>query len=165
MILSLLIMAATVIADQLTKLLVLHYLPVEGNSSVLIDGVFRFTYVQNTGVAFGLLKDARWLFMAISSVAIVALFIFLWKNCKTSKLMNVALSLIIGGGIGNMIDRIFRGFVIDFLDFCAFPSVWKYVFNVADACVCVGCALLFIYLLFVELPKEKKAKKDADGVS
>ena len=71
--------------------------------------------------------------------------------------------MIIGGGIGNMIDRLFYGdsfgdgTVVDFLDFCAFPNLWSWIFNVADAFVCVGAAILFVYLL-IEIIKEEKDK-------
>ena len=82
----------------------------------IIKGVIHFTYVENRGAAFGMLADHRWVFMTISTVAIVALSIYLWKKRKDSKLLGVALSFIIGGGIGNMVDRTILGYVIDFLD-------------------------------------------------
>ena len=72
--------------------------------------------------------------------------------------MKTGLALIIGGGIGNMIDRVVYGYVVDFLDFCAFPTLWKWVFNVADACVCVGAGMVMLYLV-LEIIKEAKNQK------
>ena len=80
--------------------------------------------------------------------------------------MLASLILICGGGIGNMIDRIRLGYVIDFLDFCAFPNLWMWVFNVADACVCVGAGILMVWLvisMIQDSKKEKAAKMNADG--
>ncbi|MBQ3792595.1 MAG: signal peptidase II, partial [Clostridia bacterium] len=83
---------------------------------------------------------------------------------RKNRLETVSISLILGGGIGNMIDRIFRGYVVDFLDFCAFPKIWNYVFNVADACVCVGVALLVLALILGEVRNAKEKKKGlSDG--
>ena len=96
--------------------------------------------------------------MVISTVAIIALLIYLWKFRPDSILACSALSMIIGGGIGNMIDRVFLGYVVDFLDFCAFPNLWIWVFNVADAFVCVGAGMLILYLV-LEMVKDFKTEK------
>ena len=157
MILYLIVIFLSVLADQLSKMAVDHWLPVVGDSVPLIRDVLHFTRVNNTGAAFGSMQNARWIFMVVSVVAIVLMLVVLARWKSLGRLGGIALSLAVGGGIGNMIDRIFRGYVVDFIDFCAFPNLWKWVFNVADACVCVGCALLFIYILFVEMPAEKKA--------
>ena len=145
--------------DQVTKVFATKLLA-GGEPFELIDGVFRFTYVENKGAAFGMLADNRWVFMIISTVAIGALIVYLWKFRPESKLACAALSMIIGGGIGNMIDRVFLGYVVDFLDFCAFPSLWMWVFNVADAFVCVGAGMLMLWLV-LETVREIKAKKNA----
>ena len=84
------------------------------------------------------------------------------KFSKGDKLLSTALAFVIGGGIGNMIDRIFLGFVVDFIDFYAFPSVWMWVFNVADAFVCVGAGLMMLYIV-LDTVKEIKAKKQASA--
>ncbi len=159
MLIALFIVLAVIGADQLTKALVLRFLPAEGDSAVLLPGVFRFTHVDNTGVAFGLLKDARWAYMIVSVIALILVFVYLWVAGRKNRLETVSISLILGGGIGNMIDRIFRGYVVDFLDFCAFPKIWNYVFNVADACVCVGVALLVLALILGEVRNAKEKKK------
>ena len=156
----LLIIAAAVVIDQITKLLVVANLAL-GESVDVIPGVFRFTYVQNKGAAFGMLSEHRWVFMAISVLAITAIFVYLWKFRPTSRFACVALSLVVGGGVGNMIDRCYLTYVIDFLDFCAFPKIWMWVFNVADACVCVGGAMLVLWCI-LEMIRESKKKKGTD---
>lgn len=155
----LLIIASAVLVDQLTKQLVVTHLAL-GESIDVIPGVFRFTYVQNKGAAFGMLSEHRWVFMVISVLAIAAIFVYLWKLRPASRFACVGLSLIVGGGIGNMIDRCYLTYVIDFLDFCAFPKLWMWVFNVADACVCVGGAMLVLWCI-LEIVRESKRKKSA----
>lgn len=155
----LLIIASAVLVDQLTKQLVVTYLAL-GESIDVIPGVFRFTYVQNKGAAFGMLSEHRWVFMVISVLAIAAIFVYLWKFRPASRFACVGLSLVVGGGIGNMIDRCYLTYVIDFLDFCAFPKLWMWVFNVADACVCVGGAMLVLWCI-LEIVRESKRKKSA----
>lgn len=141
--------------DQLSKVLVCAFL--YGEQVAIIPGILRFTYVENTGMAFGMLSDHRWIFMVLSVIGIGAVAVYLYLYQKTT-LGRIALSLIVGGGIGNMIDRIFRGFVVDFIDFCAFPSLWAWVFNIADAAVCIGAAL-FIFDLVRDLVREMRAAK------
>ena len=152
------LVAGVVALDQITKALVLH-LMYEGQV-VLIPGVLRFTYVENRGMAFGLLSDHRWVFLVLSTVGIVLMCLYLWYYAKTT-LSRVGLSLVIAGGIGNMIDRMVLGFVVDFIDFCAF-DFWVWVFNIADAAVCVGAAI-FMLDLVLELVREMRGKKADAG--
>ena len=158
------IIAVCVGLDQLTKWLAVTFLA-KGESVTVIPSVFRFTYVENDGAAFGMLDDHRWIFMVVSSVAIVGLLIFLWKFSPDSKWVKVGISLIIGGGIGNMIDRLALGYVIDFLDFCAFPKVWPWVFNGADSFVCVGGGIVFVWCLvsIIQEAKQNKQKQSGNG--
>ena len=158
MLIWIVVIVASVLADQLTKQLVVNFLDKEEPFYVIKD-VFRFSYVENRGAAFGMLDDHRWVFMIVSTVAIVGIIFYMWKFCRDSKLLCLGLSLIVGGGIGNMIDRVLLGYVIDFLDFCAFPSLWMWVFNVADACVCVGAAIVVLSLL-IDVVKESKKKAE-----
>ena len=163
------VIVALVLIDQVTKLFVVRLMS-PGESVDLIEGIFRFTYVQNEGAAFGMLSEHRWVFMVISVVAIVAMLVYLWKFRPDSKLACMSISMIISGGIGNMIDRIFRSgvdangkefyYVVDFLDFCAFPQLWKWVFNFADSCVCVGGGLLVLWLIISIIKDEKKARAE-----
>jgi len=154
------IIAALVVGvDQLTKFLAVSALYPDGSVDV-IKGVFRFTYVENRGAAFGSFTDSRWVFLVLSTLLILAMIGYtVWKRPK-GWLICSSLGMLIGGGIGNMIDRIFLGYVVDFLDFCAFPELWKWVFNVADAFVCIGTALLIIWLLKYD-DSSKAVKEDA----
>jgi signal peptidase II len=142
-----------------TKLFAVRLLAPLGSVDV-IKGVFRFTYVENKGAAFGMLADNRWVFMILSTVAIVALLIYLWRFRPDSKFACFSIALIIAGGIGNMIDRVALGYVIDFIDFCAFPNLWQWVFNMADAYVCVGGGMLVVWLI-ISMVKDYKAEKAA----
>ena len=143
------VIGGVIALDQISKQLILTHL--YGGQAVLIPNVLHFTYVENRGMAFGLMADHRWVFMLLSVVGIALVGVYLWFFAKT-KLSRVALALIIGGGVGNMIDRVALGFVVDFIDFCAF-DFWTWVFNVADAAVCVGAAL-FALDLILEVVRE-----------
>ena len=161
MILCLVVAAAAIFLDQITKLLVVQNIS-EGASVEGIRGVFRLTYIENKGAAFGILAEHRWIFMILSVIAIVAILFYLWREKPKSILVCLSLGMILGGGIGNMIDRILRGAGIDFVEveLIHFP----YIFNVADAFVCVGCGLLILYLILSEVQNRKKqnsGKKDA----
>lgn len=161
-----LVSAAVLVAlDQGTKMLAVEHLTKE--SIPLIDGVFELTYVQNTGAAFGLLKNQRWIFMSITAVVMVVLLVVLMSGrFRRYRLANIAGTLILAGGIGNMIDRVVHGYVVDFLYFrlINFP-----VFNVADCYVVIGAALLLVFFFFFykeENQPEKAAaslQKDLDA--
>lgn len=155
MILCLVITAAAAFLDQLTKLLITQNIS-EGAFAEGIKGVFRLTYIKNKGAAFGILSEHRWVFMILSVIAIAAILFYLWKEKPRSILVRLSLGMILGGGIGNMIDRIFRGAVIDFIDL---EFMRFYVFNVADSFVCVGCFLLILYLILSEIREGKNKKK------
>ena len=167
-----LIIAGVIVLDQVTKQIVLHTLEV-GESVDLIPGVFRFTHVKNPGAAFGMLEDNRWVFLVLTVVVVAAVVYYLVKYRPRDPWMYIPLSMIVGGGVGNMIDRLFygesfgNGLVVDFLDFCAFPNLWHWVFNVADSFVVVGAGILMVYLIkdIVEEAKEEKAKKQAAAPS
>lgn len=150
------IIAGIIFLDQLSKWLTVINLGL-GETFPLIEGVFHFTYVRNTGAAFSIFNepDERWIFMSISTVAIIALSIYLWKNRKGSKLLCIALSFIVGGGIGNMIDRCILKYVIDMLDFRLINFA---IFNVADSFVCVGVGLFALAVILDEIKEVKKQK-------
>ena len=159
-IITILLVIASVVLDQVTKYLVVANMTL-GQSIDVIPGIFRFTYIHNYGAAFGSMANARWIFMIFSTVAIIAIFVYLFWKKPESKLLRSALILIAGGGIGNMIDRVYLGYVIDFIDFCAFPKLWMWIFNVADACVCVGAGILVLWMI-LDIVKDEKAKKAAE---
>ncbi len=150
-------MLVGVFLDQISKYLIVLNLDLYESVNV-IPGVFRFTYIRNEGAAFGSMSDSRWLFMVMSVVMIVGILVFMfWKKPK-SKLLMSALTMIVAGGIGNMIDRVRLGYVIDFLDFCAFPNVWKWTFNVADSFVVIGAGIIILWMI-LDAIKEYKAEK------
>lgn len=158
------IILAVCVLDQLTKLLAMNVISAansvplellgEGMTKPVIDGVLNFTYIENSGMAFGWLGDHRWVFMLLSAVGIAAMFAYLVYLKGNGKLFCFSLSLVIGGGIGNMFDRVLLGYVVDFIDVKLF-DFWKWVFNVADCAVCVGAALL-ILSVFIDFKKEKR---------
>ena len=163
------VIIVTVFLDQLTKYLtVLHLKPID--TYPIIEDVFHFTYVENTGAAFGMMKDARWIFMITSTVAIIGILAYMIhrayvKKVKMPWMEALSLSLIVGGGIGNMLDRTVLGYVVDMID-CRFIDFA--VFNVADSFVCIGAGLMILYLLIEmrkELKAEKAAKLAAEGVA
>lgn len=164
-----LIILGVVALDQATKWVVMLNMEL-GESVPLIKDVFHFTYIRNAGASFGSFSESRWVFMIASTVMIAGMIFYLVKYRPKEKLIYIPASMIIGGGIGNMIDRLFygegfgNGTVVDFLDFCAFPDLWYWIFNVADCFVCVGAAILFVYL-FIDIIKDEKNKKKANSES
>lgn len=146
--------------DQLTKYLtVTHIKPRE--TVPLIEGVLHFTYVENTGAAFGIMKNSRWVFMAVSSIAIVALIILIARFASEDRFAAVTIAMILGGGIGNMIDRVRLGYVVDFIDLRLINFA---VFNVADSFVTVGSVLLIVILVreFVKDSRTRNGKDEKD---
>lgn len=149
------IIAVMVALDQYTKYLAVAMLKPIGSYPLLKD-VFHLTYVENTGAAFGILRDRRWIFMVLSAIAVIAIFVYLIVKCSQTPLFaGIALSLIAAGGIGNMIDRIKVGYVVDFFDFTLIDFA---VFNVADSCVTVGSVLMIIYMIVSEIKAVKDRK-------
>lgn len=155
----LLLILILVVVDQVTKLLVRTYIPLYGSVDFL-PGILDFTYVQNTGMAFSMFSDYTWILAVLSVVATVFLLILLVKRVITHPLGTIPLSLVIAGGIGNLIDRVLFGFVTDmfrtlFMDFA--------VFNVADICVVVGGIMLCVYYIFFFEKYEKKGAAKHDN--
>ncbi len=131
------------IIDQVTKLIVIGKIP-EKESIPIINNIFHFTHIKNTGIAFGLFQgNSR--FVLILGVFTLLTFIILFFTYKrpSGVIVNLALGLICAGAMGNLIDRIFYGKVIDFLDFRIWP-----VFNIADASVVIGIILVIVFYIF-----------------
>ena len=141
--------AAVVLSDQLIKIAVVQFLKPIGSDLV---------YVENTGAAFGLFADQRWVFIALTIIFVIVLIAVLFRLKITSKIYFTAMFLILGGAVGNLIDRIFNGFVVDYLQLSFFPPVC----NLADYCVVIGVVLMLIYVLFFTdfFDGEKKRKKN-----
>ncbi|HCA55517.1 MAG TPA: signal peptidase II [Ruminococcaceae bacterium] len=150
--------------DQLIKYFIVENLAPDGHVSV-IDHVLSLVYVENRGVAFGMFQNHVWLFAVITLLLMGAMIWLILSKRITGKLFYVSCMLIMGGGIGNLIDRMFRGFVVDYLSLSFFPPVC----NFADYCVTIGAVLLVAALL----QGDRKAKSvpadvpaaDTDGES
>ena len=124
----------------------------------LIKGVFSITFVKNTGASFGVFQGGRWFFIAITLLMMGFIVGYTIKKKEKNKLYLLSASFIVGGGIGNLIDRIITGEVVDFFDFCLINFA---IFNVADCFIVVGVILMLIYCLLEEI-KEKRAKRDGE---
>lgn len=146
-----------VLAEVIRGLIVGGVTPV-GTVSV-IPGLFNLTYSENRGVAFGLFQDGTVFFAVTTGIVIIVAAIFLVKNYKKSKLFSIALSLIIGGGLGNLFERVYYGFVTDYLSLSFFPPIC----NFADYCITAGTVCLVIYLLFFSDFLKSDKKKSENG--
>lgn len=157
--------AFVVVLDLISKFMVKgSEVLMRGDVIDIIPGVFRFRYVENPGAAMGSFASNRWVFMVFSTVAIIAIAFYLVKYRKSiNRLFGISLSMIMGGGVGNMYERLFNQnaagqyVVTDFFDFYLF-SFWKWVFNVADVAVCVGAGLVVLCLI-LDIVKEYRAHK------
>ena len=144
--------ALIVVLDQFTKYLTVAHIPI-GTAIPAIPGLFQLTYVQNTGMAFSMLQGGRWFFLIMTLVAFVIMGYAVKKNWITHPTGLWALAAIAGGAVGNLIDRVRLGYVIDMIEvtFMRFA-----VFNVADCFVVCGAILLVIYAFFFEKSKKKE---------
>lgn len=146
-----LIVVGVVALDQLVKRIIVANLSLAQSIPVIQD-IFHITYIRNTGAAFSLMDGMQWflvLFPVLLVMAAITFLIIKRKNGHPLLLSSVA--MIAGGGVGNLIDRIAYGYVVDFFDFRIFP-----IFNVADIFVCVGCGLMILYVLFFDGKKDGK---------
>lgn len=153
----LIVMAAAVVIDQVLKLIVINTLEI-GQTIPLIEGVFHFTYIRNYGAAFSILQNKQEFLIIITAMVMLAAAVVMFKNIKNfSRLASFSLAAIIGGGIGNIIDRIRFGYVVDFLDFrlIGFP-----IFNFADCCVVIGA---FALIAAVFISEKKDGEKKLNG--
>ncbi len=168
------ITAIIVVIDQFTKVLIKGspFLGIKGipygSSRPLLDDIFRITYVENPGIAFGIQIPGMKIFFSIFSVvASIGIFIYIKRNrFRLPKWELIALAMIMGGAIGNLIDRcfygvlygeesLFYGHVVDFIDF-GYKKNWWPVFNVADSCVSIGVVLLTLMLLKKKPPVQEE---------
>jgi len=146
---------AVIALDRWTKQLAIAHLLESGVRSVPVAGEYvRFTYVENRGAAFGLLQDQTYFFIVVGVVVIAVIVASYRYIPEPSWLLNLCLGLQMGGAVGNLIDRIRVGYVVDFIDLTFWP-----VFNIADSAICVGVAGLAITVLFParERPVETRA--------
>lgn len=155
--LGLLLALAIVIIDQVTKYWLYQYLVVDGTRAVTVLPFFNLVTVWNYGVSFGMFStgvaSTAWIFSLVALAISGALGVWLLRSDRA--LLTSALGLIIGGAIGNIIDRLRFGAVFDFLDFHAFGWHWP-AFNVADSAITIGVAVLFVDSLFGEDGRSKR---------
>lgn len=131
------------LVDQGTKYLIASRMELTEQISV-IGNFFLITSHRNRGAAFGILENQRWFFIVITIIVVVGIIWYLKKVMKTNnKLLPLALSLVLGGAVGNFIDRVLSGEVVDFLQF-NFGSYQFPIFNVADSCIVIGVALIIL---------------------
>lgn len=140
-----LIAAAVIVFDRVVKKLVVSNM-VPWETIPVIEDIFHFTYVQNRGAAFSMWQGQGIILIGfpLAAIAVGLILIYLKRN-KWDKLMLTSVAMICGGGLGNLIDRIMLGYVVDLFDFRVFP-----VFNIADIFICVGCGLMILDVLFFE---------------
>ena len=146
-----LFVVVSVILDQVTKYLTVANIPL-GTAIPAIPGLFQLTYLRNTGMAFSMLEGGRWFFLIMTAAAFVFMGIVLKKKWITHPTGLWAMAAIAGGAIGNLIDRIRLGYVIDMIEVTFMNFA---VFNVADCFVVCGAILLVIYTFFFDKPAKK----------
>jgi signal peptidase II len=144
-----------IIVDQITKILILKKLPLY-HSITIIPGLFNITHIHNPGGAFGFMahQDSslrNFIFILLASVAVCIIFYFYKNTNRTHPFLASGFALILGGAVGNLIDRIRVGKVVDFLDFYILSYHWP-AFNVADSAITVGVTIFLFHLLFRKMP-------------
>ncbi len=148
-----LIVLFVIVIDRLTNYWAANYL-INVDTIPIINDVFHLTYAKNTGAAFSIFRNHTFALGFVSAITIIGLFIYLYLYRRNNKidLLSVSIAMIIGGAFGNMIDRFFRGYVVDYFDFRLIDFA---IFNVADSFVVVGVGLMIIQLLIDEINKKK----------
>ena len=156
------IIVVLTIIDQITKQLAVAYIMPNGTIPLIKFGdteVLNFTYCENTGMSFSLLEGQRIFLIAVPLILIVGVtvIVFMEKLCSKRTDIMIALAALAGGGLGNLIDRVFQGYVVDFIDFRIINFA---IFNFADICAVCG-GIYFGIMLAIDEIKEDKAKKNA----
>lgn len=148
-----------VLADQWTKWLIVKNMEL-GERITVIENFLYITSHRNRGAAWGILQGQMWFFYVITVIVIIAIIYYLKKSKMESPLFKFSLALMLGGAIGNFIDRVFRQEVVDFVH--TYPFGYNFpIFNIADSALVIGVAILIIYMLL----EEKKEKEKINGES
>ena len=135
-----------ILLDQWTKWLIVQSMEI-GESVPVIENLLHITSHRNRGAAWGMLEGQFWLFYIITAVVVVGIIYFMQKEAKGKPLMKISLAVLLGGAIGNFIDRVFRKEVVDFIH--TYIGTYSFpVFNIADSALCIGVALVFIKTFF-----------------
>lgn len=133
-----LIAGSVLLLDQLVKSVVQQKMQ-EGLSIPVLPGIFHITYILNPGAAFGLFEEQQWLFILVAVLLVAGVAVLFRQLLQQPPIMRLGAALLVGGALGNLIDRIRLGKVVDFLDFRIWP-----IFNVADIAICVGVGLILL---------------------
>ncbi len=152
--------AAVVVADQITKRLAENQLH-DQRSIPLVDDILRLTYVENRGAAFGVLQDQTAFFVLVGVLVIGVIAVSYRYLPRSGFMLHLALGLQLGGALGNLIDRVRQGYVVDFVDF-GYHANWWPVFNVADSAIVIGVALLALNALS-PTPADQQASNAGDA--
>ncbi|OEF99107.1 signal peptidase II [Vulcanibacillus modesticaldus] len=145
-----LVAVAVILIDQFSKWAIVNYMKLY-ESIPLIEGWLHITSSRNRGAAFGILQNQRWFFISLTVIVVVFLVYYIYRVHKTQKLYAFALALILGGAIGNLIDRASTGQVVDFIDVRIINFA---IFNLADSAIVIGVGLLLIDTLFTKEDKK-----------
>jgi signal peptidase II len=161
--LQIIIIILSVGADQLTKLFLAPMLSdLPDKTMAVIPGIFNLRYVENTGASFGMFQGAQVFFIIVTILVLAAGAVLMIKTRRRQSLfLKISLSLVIGGAIGNFIDRVAFGYVRDLFDFEQVYFPW--VFNVADMCLVIGAIMLGVFVIFMYKPKDGKDKEAAEA--
>lgn len=168
MLLNVIFIAVIVGLDQWTKYLTVEHIKPIGTLPIIPD-VFHLTYVENRGAAFSILQGKRLFFVLLTLAVVAVILVLLYRKAKGEPLLRVSLIMIAGGAIGNLIDRLVLGYVVDMVDL----RIINYaIFNVADCFVVVGTILLAVYILFFDRvllndkkkePNKQRETEEKDG--
>ena len=147
-----------VVIDQITKYLVRAHISL-GQDIPFIPHILELTYVKNTGAAWSILNEHTWLLTLVSAIVVIVICWLVVKKFFTGWVGLTAATLLLAGGVGNLIDRVIFGYVTDMLQtvFMDFP-----VFNFADCCITVGTVMLCIYVIFILKDEKKETRHDSD---
>ena len=145
-----------IIFDQISKILTVIFLD-EYESFILLKNIISFTRCHNTGGPWSIFNEHTFIFIIVTVIILLAEIIYLKKHKITNTLCKISLSLINAGAVGNLIDRLFRGYVVDMIEvtFINYP-----VFNFADCFIVIGCILMCIYIIFMS---DKDSEKEKDN--
>ncbi|MFB0971403.1 MAG: signal peptidase II [Neofamilia sp.] len=148
--LAFIITSVCILLDQLTKYLVVEF--IKGSKPlVIVEELLSFVYVENRGAAFGILQNKKWLFIVVTIISVAALlYLFLFHYKKMSTWLIVSLSFVLGGTIGNFIDRMRLDYVVDFISVRIMNRYDFAVFNVADSFIVIGAIMLIIHIIFLD---------------
>jgi len=151
--------------DQLTKYMVRKTVAPNNETIKVISGYFEINYAENTGAAFGMFRGQNSVFIVVSSIAICFIFVY-YRQFKESTWMKISLGLLLGGALGNLIDRVIFQYVTDFISVRVWLLGWRLwpSFNIADASVCIGAAMLILGMLKHSRNIEGEAQ-DANGAT